>query len=273
MSDPSIFDVSVLDRPEILRVLFHPRRQSPLAGCAPNCRQVRIPVEKGISIGGRFHMALNGVATILFFHGNGEIASDYDELGPVYTELGINFFVVDYRGYGISDGHPTVAAMLGDCRHIFEYVTQWLSQNSIKTPLVVMGRSLGSASALELAHNHADAMDGLIIESGFAYAGPLLELLGVLPESINFDEGKVIGNLTKIETFTKPTLIIHAEFDHIIPFSDGRKLFETCPAETKNFLKIPQANHNDIFARGFNEYMRAVKTLVDKIFQSDQNYG
>jgi hypothetical protein len=258
----------VLDRPEVLEVLFHPRRQGSLVEPVPNCREIQIPVENDVSIGGRFHMSTNCVATLLFFHGNGEIAADYDELGPIYTQLGLNFLVVDYRGYGLSDGHPTVSAMLSDCHQIFDFVKKWLAQNSIHTPLVVMGRSLGSAPALELADKHADSIDGLIIESGFAYAAPLLERLGVPGGKIDIDEEKAFGNLSKINGFSKPTLIIHAEFDHIIPFSDGGKLFETSPAVQKQLLKIPHANHNDIFARGLAEYMAAVNGLINQISQS-----
>lgn len=265
MSDSVLNDYSQLDRPEILSALFHPRKQSPYLQTPPHCEQVQIEVEKNICIGGRFHMAPNPTAAILFFHGNGEIAADYDELGPIYAQMGINFYVVDYRGYGQSDGTPTVTAMLSDCHLILEYVLKRISHDLPKIPLAVMGRSLGSASVLELVHNRPDAMDALIIESGFAYAGPLLKLLGVFPEHINVTEESGFSNISKISKFAKPTLIIHAEFDHIIPFTDGQKLFDSSPAQEKTLLQIPLANHNDIFVRGFERYMDAVKNLLSQI--------
>ena len=89
-----------------------------------------------------------------------------------------------------------------------------------------MGRSLGSASVLELAAAHSNLIHGLIIESGFAYAAPLLKLLGIDIEALGFKEAHGFGNIDKIKAFAKPTLIIHAEFDHIIPFSDGQALFD-----------------------------------------------
>jgi hypothetical protein len=127
-----------------------------------------------------------------------------------------------------------------------------------------MGRSLGSASALELASHHNIGMDGLVVESGFAHTGPLLALLGVNASTMRFGEKKGIGNLEKIRTWDKPALVIHAEFDHIIPFSDGQALYDACPALDKTLLKIPGANHNDIFMRGLDEYMRAVKILSER---------
>ena len=68
--------------------------------------------------------------------------------------------------------------------------------------------------------------------------------------------------LDKIRDFDGPTLIIHAEQDHIIPFSDGQALYEACQSAEKTFLIIPGANHNDIFMRGMSEYMTAVKRLM-----------
>ena len=113
----------------------------------------------------------------------------------------------------------------------------------------MMGRSLGSASVLELASTRRDFIDGLIIESGFAHAGPLLRLLGVNSDAIGFREESGFRNLDKIRAFDKPTLIIHAELDHIIPFHDGQDLYDASPAGEKMLLKIPGANHNDIFDR------------------------
>jgi fermentation-respiration switch protein FrsA (DUF1100 family) len=105
-------------------------------------------------------------------------------------------------------------------------------------------------------------MSGLIIESGFAYAGPLLRLLGINPEAIGFKEEKGFRNLAKIKTWDKPALIIHAEHDQIIPFAEGQALYEACPSSEKTLLKIPFADHNDIFARGLREYLREVEALA-----------
>ena len=266
-------DYSLLDRPEVLQFLFYPRPELPLApiqapdsaGSTPAKTDLLIPVESDVEIGARFHMADQFGVNILFFHGNGEIVADYDELGPVYNQMGINFLAVDYRGYGRSTGQPTVSAMMRDCHEIFEFTTTWLHQNHFSGPIILMGRSLGSASVLELAAACQDSTGGLIVESGFAYAAPLLRLLGIDPEAIGFKEEKGFGNIDKIKTYHKATLIIHAEFDHIIPFSDGEALYTACPAADKAFLKIPGANHNDIFMRGLKPYLDAVKNMVERI--------
>ena len=273
MKDMSKIDYAALDRPEVLMFLFHPRPEpdGSLFQTAESetrlaeRKDILIPVQKDIAIGARFHMAEKSGGNLLFFHGNGEIVADYDELGAVYNQMGINLLAVDYRGYGRSGGKPTVTAMMQDCHVIFHFVRKWLQQNNFTGPILLMGRSLGSASVLELAATYKDLVDGLIVESGFAYAGPLLTLLGIDFAALGFREEKGFRNVDKIKNFDKPTLIIHAEFDHIIPYSDGQTLHDACQSGDKKMLKIPGANHNDIFMRGSQEYLAAVKNIVETV--------
>jgi fermentation-respiration switch protein FrsA (DUF1100 family) len=270
MQDIAEIDYSQLDKPEILGFVFHPRAEMPF-GSKSGAYDLLIPTEADIRIGARFHMTHKSAPNLLFFHGNGEIVGDYDDFGPLYNRYGINFLPVDYRGYGRSTGEPTITGMMRDCHLIFAFVTQWLEKNGYAGPLVVMGRSLGSASALELAANYRDRLDALVVESGFAYAIPLLNLLGVNTEALGITEAKGFGNIDKVSKFDKPTLIIHAEWDHIIPFADGQALYDASPAADKTLLKIPQANHNDIFMRGLTQYLTAIKNLVQLVLQRREN--
>jgi len=272
MIDISKIDYSMLDRPEILNFLFHPRAdviRNGSKGAAGSGSETDhlIPVAENVNIGARFHMTSSEAPNILFFHGNGEIVADYDDLGVFYNQIGINFLPVDYRGYGFSTGTPTVTAMMQDAHRVFDFVTQWLLSEKFTGPLIVMGRSLGSAPALELACCRSSDMDGLIIESGFARALPLLRLLGIDPDALGLKEGDLFENESKISKFDKPTLIIHAQFDHIIPFSDGQALYDASPAREKTLLNISGANHNDIFARGLSQYLAAIQTLADHLDQ------
>ena len=265
MTANSTTDYSILDRPEILMFLFHPRPESNGPAGTSSAQDMLIAVEPGVDVGARFHMAAKTGVNILFFHGNGEIVSDYDELGPVYNQMGINFLAIDYRGYGRSTGQPTVSAMMKDCHVIFSFTKEWLTANNYTGPFIVMGRSLGSASVLELVKHYKNEIDGLIIESGFAHVMPLLKLLGIDTEALGFKEETGFRNIDKIRDFDKPTLIIHADLDHIIAYSEGEALYKACASTDKALLNIQGANHNDIFMRGFTEYMAGVKALVRKL--------
>ena len=264
MVDISRIDYSELDRPEILMFLFHPRPEGGSAGSDASFHEVLIPVDKDVMVGGRFYLMDKEAVNILFFHGNGEIVADYEDMAPLYTRMGINFLPMDYRGYGRSTGNPTVTFMMRDCHVIFDYTLNWLKENQYTGPLVLMGRSLGSASVLELISCYENQVQGLIVESGFAYMKPLLRLLGIDADAMDIHEERGLRNADKIRTFPKPTLIIHAERDHIIPFSEGQALYEACPSADKRLLMIPGANHNDIFFRGMQDYMEAVRELTEK---------
>ena len=265
MVDISQIDYRALDRPEILSFLFYPRREDSPSGPGGPARDIQIPVDEDVTIGARFHHAQTVAPTILFFHGNGEIVADYDEIGSLYVQKGINFLPVDYRGYGRSTGTPTVTAMMRDSHSIFAYILDWLADGGYTGSLVVMGRSLGSASALEIAAHYRDRIAGLIIESGFAYLMPLLRLIGISPLKMGISEEDGCQNIQKIRTFDRPTLIIHAQFDQIIPFSDGEALYEAGGAADKRLLMIPGADHNTIFVRGFEDYMAAIGEFLERI--------
>jgi len=249
-----------LDHPEVLQFLFHPRRDDP--GKAVSDKEYLVPVDQDIDVGAAFHLADPSFPNILFFHGNGEIVSDYDDLGPVFNRQGMNFMVADYRGYGKSSGAPTVSSMLADCHKILDFALCELGTRKFTGSLTVMGRSLGSASALELAATRRDSIDGLVIESGFAHAAPLLKTLGLDPDVIGFQEAQGFGNADKIKNWHKPLLVIHAQFDHIIDFSQGEDLYNLCPADNKDLLMIPGANHNDIFIKGFDVYLERLKKFL-----------
>lgn len=239
-------DYSALDKPEVLRLLFHPERlnrnQAPV-GCVDH----DIPVAEGVTVAARFHLPaeIDG-PNIIFFHGNGELVSDYDDVGPLYVGQGLGFVVVDYRGYGWSGGEPTVTAMIEDSHRIFDYVREQLAAEGRTGHLVVMGRSLGCVSALEMAACRHKDLAGVIIESGFANTCPLLSSLGVDVDSLGITEESGFGNLQKIRDFIKPIMILHAQNDQIIPVAEAADLHAECAAASKELQVIPGADHNNI---------------------------
>jgi hypothetical protein len=259
MIDPPATPSPAFDTPEISRLLFYPRREAEAAGGSAGGR-LAIPVAEGVVLGARLHDAGKQAPVIVFFHGNGEIVSDYDETGNLYRRRGINFLPVDYRGYGLSSGVPTLSAIMADALAAFDYLRRWLENQGWTGPFLVMGRSLGSAPALEVAYHRQDSIAGLIIESGFARILPLLRLLGYSDPSLNEAEGP--GNLEKIRQVKKPTLVIHAGADRIIDLSEGQALYRASGAAEKFFLEVPAAGHNDIFLRGMPAYMQAIDNMM-----------
>jgi hypothetical protein len=114
-----------------------------------------------------------------------------------------------------------------------------------------MGRSLGSASVIEIAYHHQDQIKGLIIESGFADVIRLLAHIGVPLKMLRLDQPKASFNIERIRFISIPTLIIHGECDNLIPVQDGKELYQNSGAEDKQLLVIPEADHNNIFLVGW----------------------
>lgn len=258
------FGYAKLDQPAVVNVLFHPRKESDSTP-PPGAIDYEIAVEDGIQVGARFHMADKTAPNILFFHGNGEIVSDYDTIGPLYNEHHLSLLAVDYRGYGKSGGTPTATAMMRDAHVIFKEVRNWLKSEERNGPLVVMGRSLGSACALELAASYETDIAGLIIDSGFPHTVPLLNCLGVDTQALGITEADGFRNFQKIGQFAKPTLIIHAQHDQFIPVMIAEMLQVQCLARSKEFQMVPGADHNTILLRTGKEYFKNIKRFTDKI--------
>jgi len=255
----SYADYSALDRPEILQFAFHPRKD--FTSPPPNSTDYLILVEGDISITCRFHVHSKSSPNILFFHGNGEVVSDYDYIAPIYNKLGINLFVADYRGYGSSGGSPTFTNTITDAHGIFEGFGHALILGYHTGDIFVMGRSLGSMSAIELAHSYGDKIKGLIIESGVGSMVKMMMQLGFPMEFIGITDAE-FPNLTKIRNINLPTLIIHAEFDNLAPLAGAKELFESSAAEKKHLTIIPEADHNTILMYGMEPYFEAIRDFV-----------
>jgi hypothetical protein len=255
-------DYSALDRPEILSIIFYPRRDFSRAPAQPNVADHIIPVGDGVEIGYRFYTAGRDNPTILYFHGNGEIVSEHDGLAPYYNRIGANLFVADYRGYGLSTGRPTISTMLNDAHTIYQSLVHLLEHQGYGGGVYLMGRSLGSASVVEIAYHHQEKIEGLIIESGFADAVRLMQLVGALYDDAAAPGFSEFSNLNKISAIKIPTLIIHGDRDMIVPVENGEALHRQSGAARKRLLVIKGGDHNDILYRGMDEYFAAIKEFI-----------
>jgi fermentation-respiration switch protein FrsA (DUF1100 family) len=221
-------------------------------------------VEDSVQVGIRLHLINKSSTTILFFHGNGEIGPEYDDIARVYNQKNINFIIADFRGYGFSSGIPDVENTQSDAHIILDFALKYLKEKNYSDSLILMGRSLGSVSVLELVKRYPNDFSGLIIESGFADEGPLFTLIGTTAEQASFNKEDGFLNGEKIKKYTGPLLIIHAEQDHIVPFSQGELLYNSCPSKNKKILPIPNANHNNILGVNPQKYFEEVENFVTR---------
>jgi fermentation-respiration switch protein FrsA (DUF1100 family) len=254
--------LNLLDNPLVQSILFYPRAAQSGTSRLPVVHDGTIPVEEDIVLGYRLYAHLTGAPLILYFHGNGEIASDHDYFADEYRRAGASLLVVDYRGYGWSTGQPKVSALIADVDPILAALPGILAQAGLSGgALVVMGRSLGSAPAIQAAHAYPERFKGLIIESGFAHAIPLLARLGV-PAEVLAGLPDPIGNVRKIAEIGLPLLVIHGERDSLIPVANGQALYDASPAAHKRILRVPAAGHNDLLMADPDGYFAAIAQFL-----------
>ena len=253
---------SMIDQqPMLLRFLFYPRKWNLPAPAG--AEDFMVPVEGDLAVGCRLYESEAGRPWILLFHGNGEIAADYDQIAPLYRQKRINLVVADYRGYGNSGGQPTFTGMVRDAPLIFESVRKRLDERGLQEKLFVMGRSLGSISALELAGQYGEIIPGLIIESGFISVIGLIRHLG-LP-SMGLDLGSIDReSRDKAALIETPALIIHGRADSLVPFSQAEDLYSSLGSKSRQLVPIPGAEHNDVIFVDRERYFSAIAAFVDQ---------
>lgn len=253
-----------LDLVKNISSIFFPEKceRSPLPA---NALDMGIEVEPEVIVSCRCYICDKNSPNILYFHGNGETIADYDTIGPMYNEAGMNLLVTDYRGYGWSSGMPSVTNMLNDAEVIFQEALNWLKYQEYTGAFFLMGRSLGSVPAIDLAKSHEDSIRGLILESAIADTLPLLTTLGIAHEGFSLTEEDGFCNIEKIESVTKPTFILHGARDALIPANKAEKLQSHCGARTKEFVIIPGAEHNTMITTGGKLYFQTIKTFINKL--------
>jgi pimeloyl-ACP methyl ester carboxylesterase len=189
----------------------------------------------------------------MLFHGNGELIADYDAAAPTVAEAGAALAVVDYRGYGKSQGEPTLRNVIQDSHK----VVVALAERSV----VVMGRSLGSVAAAELYRNPPPCVVGFIWESGIAEVDTLVNGRNLrTPPSFSQEERGVIDPIPKLRAGRSPLLVIHAADDELVPPREAQVAFDSAGTTNKEIVFVPGRGHNDLSSAPI--YWQAIAAFI-----------
>ena len=184
------------------------------------------------------HPDPTGIALIC--HGNaGNIVSRGGSLMILNRRHRLAAMIFDYRGYGNSEGIPNEAGILADARA----ARAWLAnrKNVPENEIIMMGRSLGGAVAVDLAAK--DGAKGLVLASTFPSMPAVAKnLLPAVPANLLMRQR--FNSIEKIRNYHGPLLQSHGSADKLIPIELGQKLFDAAPGH-KTFVTIPDAGHND----------------------------
>ena len=236
--------------------IYFPARQredapTPRLSHARAVQEVWMDVE-GVRVHGLHARRDNPIGTLLFLHGNA--GNLYDRLDNVELLLGmgLDLLIIDYHGYGKSGGEPSEAALYADGMAAYRYLTE--DRGVAPSDIVLFGRSLGSAVAIELATRVS--CGALIVESAFTTARDLArEHYGWLPGLLIRNMTHEFDSISKVERLSVPILFVHGDRDSIVPEPMGRRLYAAA-REPKTWYGIEGAGHNDTIARAGGEYVR-----------------
>ena len=262
MNDTSL--LQKIDCPAVNSAIFFPRPDPGLPS-PQGSEDLGIDVGGGITLAARYYPSDLSLPTILHFHGNGEIVADYDSIAPAFHASGASLISTAYRGYGRSTGAPSARGLVEDAPLVLDRVIGFLKDRGHTGPLVVMGRSLGSAPAIELASTRGNDIAGLIVESGFAQTPPLLALFGISLESLGLDGVSAIDNQDKMAKVRVPLLVLHAEGDILLPPWNGERIHERAASDDKRLVTIPNADHNTIMAYGGRLYWGSIAEFLQAL--------
>ena len=222
---------------------------------------VTIVTSDGVRLNGWHIPAPGARGTLLFFHGNaGNISHRIDSI-KIFHDLKLSVFIIDYRGYGRSEGKPSIPGVTLDALAAWK----WLTEEKKIPPenIVVFGRSLGGAIAMELTR-HVEPR-ALILESTFSSLPEMIKIPFMAPVA-RLIVGDIWNSAEAAATLTAPTLCIHSPDDWIVPYRFGRRLYDAVAGE-KTFVQI-RGGHNEGFLESMDVYRPALDIFLTKHFGS-----
>ena len=199
-------------------------------------------------------------ATIFVFHGSGSKISNWLKILGTLTENGNQLFLMEYRGFGISEGNASHEAIASDAHRAFRYL---INRDDIKNhPVIVVGQSYGAQLAINVAAKYPEEVALLVTEGAFTtfrdiaihstpwIGKPLTWAFFVNPYS----------STELIKEASMPKLIIHSQDDELVPFFMGEELFDQANGQ-KEFWKV-RGKHADALVDFPNEFVWRINEMA-----------
>jgi fermentation-respiration switch protein FrsA (DUF1100 family) len=185
----------------------------------------------------------------LYLHGNAGNLTHRVLPTREITAAGSSDLMLDYRGYGKSEGSPSEHGLYADADAAYLYL---LDHGYSAQHIVVQGESLGTAVAVDLASRKECA--GVVLEAAFTSEGDVANTVLPFVGPLVF---RSFDSKSKIAKIRAPLLLFHGDRDEIIPLKLGRSLFDAA-AEPKYFVEIPGAGHNDLVETAGSSYRESL---------------
>ncbi|MDR1581490.1 MAG: alpha/beta hydrolase [Synergistaceae bacterium] len=250
-------------RPLLPWIVFRPTREHVRTPEAYGLEfeDVTLVTSDGVKLSGWYVPAPEARGTLLFFHGNaGNISHRLDSI-EIFHYLGLSVFIVDYRGYGKSEGRRSIPGVTEDALSAWRYLTE--ERGISPDDIVMFGRSVGGAIAMQLMRYVTPR--ALILESTFSSLPEMIRVPFLVP-AVRFIIGDVFNSAEIASELTVPALFFHSPDDGNVPYRLGRRLYEAAAGE-KTFVEI-SGGHNEGFLESIDVYRPALDEFFTKHFGS-----
>lgn len=226
-------------------LLYHPSHgvAAPAATVAPEMSVVGLVAEDGVKLSSWYHPAPVGRPTILVFHGNAGNVARLAWRARILLDAGFGVMLLEYRGFGASEGSPSERGFLADGRAAVRYL---LGLGIKPANLVLYGNSLGTGVAIAMAAEFE--VGAVVLES------PYSSITDVAAVHYPFIPFALVGldhfnSMALIARVRAPIYAYHGTRDTVIPIHIGRRLFDAAPGP-KEYKAIQGAGHNTVFRPG-----------------------
>lgn len=242
------------------RLIFQPTRAlaSDPSTIGLEYEDVSLQTPDGQRLHAWFIPAEDADGVMLFLHGNaGNISHRLASL-EIFNRLGLSTLIIDYRGYGDSQGEPSEQGTYNDAETAWNYLT--LERDIDASKIIIFGRSLGGAVGAWLGARVEPA--GVILESVFVSLESLAkQYYPYMP--IDLLLRSRYPTREYIAAINAPILLIHSREDELIPFHHAQQLQQ---AGHKNVeLRAIQGGHDDGFVLSGQEHIEIIRQFKERV--------
>lgn len=240
-------------------MLFYPYKEleSTPAEWGLEYEDVQITASDAVKLHGWYLPVKGSRQVVLFFHGNAGNISHRGESLAIFNSIGLNVLIVDYRGYGKSEGSASEQGFYRDAMAAWQYL---ITQGFKSGDIIIFGRSLGGAVATQLATQVKPR--ALILESTFSSTRDMIDRM--MPFASKFVYMRYSFNTEEtIKRVTSPVLVMHSKSDEIVPYELGQKVYQAATPPKKFYQLV--GGHNDGFVASMPGYRYRIKSFLGTI--------
>lgn len=223
--------------------------------------EIRLNFKKDQQFVSNFYSCEEANTSIFFLHGNAGDLKNWSGVADIFQDAGYNFFIMDYPGFGESDGKSKHKTVKASAQIAFDYFIELPEVKNTK--ILLMGFSLGGNLAQLIGHDNQERIDAMLIEGAFIDHNAVAA--SRVPRPMKFSAYLLVNNAVRgkrlMKEWYKPLLIVHSTEDAACIYEMGKEMYERSPSEQKELWTI-KGKHLAGLSLYREEYLQKVADLM-----------